>query len=153
MKKSVLALILLVSMFLICLTGCSDDPAASVDMQAVYDSYTEYLPDMVILDEKDMLNLYGVDSEKCTQAIVATCSDGLRSDEVWLIQAVDDVDAEEIVQFAQNRIDREGEETKNYAPEQYAVVEKAQIIADGNNVIMIISPDVDKLVELYNSAK
>ncbi len=152
MKKSVLSFILLVSIFLFCLTGCSGD-VSSVDMQAVYDSYSPYLPEMVILDEKDMLNLYGVDSEKCAQAIVATCSDGLRSDEVWLIEAVDDVAAEEIVQFAQNRIEREGEETKNYAPEQYAVVEKAQIIDDGNNIVMIISPDVDTLVELYNSAK
>ena len=72
-----------------------------------------------------------IDSSKCTQAIVANCNDGLKSDEVWLIEAVDSAAAAEIADLAQSRVDREGEETKNYAPDQYAIVEKAKIIEDG----------------------
>lgn len=152
MKKILLSVLLILA--LVCLTACGGDTAvdAAPDMQQVYDSYSSYLPEMVILDDSSMMNLYGVDSSKCNQAIIATCSDGLRSDEIWLVEAVDDVTAAEILSLAQGRIEREAEETKNYAPEQYAVVEKAQAFSDGNCVVMIISPDVETLVELYNNA-
>lgn len=134
-------------------TNTDSESTSTVDMQAVYDSFESYLPEMVILEEKAMLNQYGVDSTKCNQAIVANCSDGLKSDEIWLIEAVDATAAAEIADLAQSRIDREAEETQNYAPDQYAIVEKAQIIEDGNNVVLIISPDVDTLADIYNSSK
>lgn len=149
MKKIIATLLLIAMVF--CFAACGETETALVDMQQVYDSYTQYLPEMVLLDETSMMNLYGVDVANCNQAIIATCGDGLRSDEIWLVEAVDEQCAQEIAELAQNRIEREKEETKNYAPDQYAVVEKAQIITQGNNVVMIISPDVDTLVELYNS--
>lgn len=150
--KRVICLSLVVLMFAVMMTACGSS-AFTVDMQSLYESYEEYLPEMVTLDDKAMMNLYGVDAEKCNQAIIANCSDGLLSDEVWLIEAVDEAAAAEIVELAQNRVEREKEETQNYAPDQYAVVEKAQIINDDNFVVLIISPDVDTLVELYNNAK
>lgn len=137
---------------LLCVTACGSNTSATVDMQQVYDEFASYLPEMVLLDDSAKMNLYGIDSEKCTQAIVANCSDGLRSDEIWLIEAVDETAAKEIAVLAQNRIEREKEETKNYAPEQYEIVEKAQLLEDGNNIVLIISPDVDAMVEIYNSA-
>jgi len=150
MKKCIVSVFLI--LILLCMTACTSSENAYVDMQQVYDSFDSYLPEMVILDEKSMLNQYGVDMSVCNQAIVATCADGLRSDEVWLIEAVDEESAATIAELAQARVDREGEETKNYAPDQYAVVEKAQIITDSNNVVLIISPDVDALADLYNSS-
>ncbi len=160
MKKIIIAIIMIIAMLSLAACGgetaeTTDTPAdvSTVNMQEVYDSYATYLPDMVILEEKAMMNQYGVDATKCVQAIVANCSDGLKSDEIWLIEAVDATAAAEIAELAQSRIEREKEETKSYAPDQYAIVEKAEIIEDGNNVVLIISPDVDTLVDLYNDAK
>ena len=160
MKKILVAIIMIIAMLsLVACGGETKDKTetpentSTVNMQEVYDSYASYLPEMVILEEKAMMNKYGVDATKCTQVIVANCSDGLKSDEIWLIEAVDADAAAEIAELAKSRVEREGEETKSYAPEQYAIVEKAEIIQDGNNVVLIISPDVDTLVGLYNSAK
>ncbi len=150
--KRVISLILVILMVAVMMTACGSS-AFTVDMNALYTSYEEYLPEMVTLDDKAMMNLYGVDAEKCNQAIIANCNDGLLSDEVWLIEAVDEAAAAEIVELAQNRVEREKEETKSYAPDQYAVVEKAKILNDDNFVVLIISPDVDALVELYENAK
>ena len=163
MKKIIIAIIMIIAM--LSLVACGGETAetndkndaaenvSTVNMQEVYDSYASYLPDMVILEEKAMMNQYGVDAAKCKQVIVANCSDGLKSDEIWLIEAVDATAAAEIAELAQGRIDREKEETQNYAPDQFVIVEKAEIIEDGNNVVLIISPDVDTLVDLYNDAK
>lgn len=160
MKKILIAIIMIITVLsLVACGGDTTEPnevsadVSSVNMQEVYDSYASYLPEMVILEEKSMLNKYGVDATKCVQSIVANCNDGLKSDEIWLIEAVDADAAAEIADLAKSRVEREAEETKNYAPDQYAIVEKAEIIQDGNNVVLIISPDVDTLVELYNSAK
>lgn len=162
MKKIIVAIIMIIAMLSLVACGgqtpeTSDTPetpanASTVNMQEVYDSFASYLPDMVILEEKAMMNQYGVDAAKCKQVIVANCNDGLKSDEIWLIEAVDATAAAEIAELAQGRIDREKEETQSYNPEQFAIVEKAKIIEDGNNVALIISPDVDTLVDLYNSA-
>lgn len=160
MKKIIIAIVMIIAM--LSLVACGGDTSntadapenvSTVNMQEVYDSFASYLPDMVILEEKAMMNQYGVDATKCTQVIVANCNDGLKSDEIWLIEAVDATAAAEIADLAQSRIDREKEETQSYNPEQFAIVEKAEIIEDGNNVVLIISPDVDTLVDLYNNAK
>ena len=160
MKKIIIAIVMIIAM--LSLVACGGDTSnttdapenvSTVDMPEVYDSFASYLPDMVILEEKAMMNQYGVDATKCTQVIVANCNDGLKSDEIWLIEAVDATAAAEIADLAQSRIDREKEETQSYNPEQFAIVEKAEIIEDGNNVVLIISPDVDTLVDLYNNAK
>ena len=150
--KRVFSLILVVMMVAVMMTACGSS-AFTVDFDTLYDTYESYLPEMVVLDDKAMMNLYGVDAEKCEQAIIANSSDGLLSDEVWLIEAVDEAAAAEIVELAQNRVEREKEETKSYAPDQYAIVEKAKIINDDNFVVLIISPDVDTLVEVYENAK
>ena len=150
--KRVFSVILVVMMVAVMMTACGSS-AFTVDFDTLYDTYESYLPEMVVLDDKAMMNLYGVDAEKCEQAIIANSNDGLLSDEVWLIEAVDEAAAAEIVELAQNRVEREKEETKSYAPDQYAIVEKAKIINDDNFVVLIISPDVDTLVEVYENAK
>lgn len=160
MKKIIVAIIMILAM--LSLVACGGETAetndttqnvSTVNMQEVYDSYASYLPEMVVLEEKAMMNQYGVDASKCTQVIIANCSDGLKSDEIWLIEAVDATAAAEIADLAQSRVEREKEETQSYAPDQFTIVEKAEIIEDGNNVVLIISPDVDTLVDLYNDAK
>ncbi len=145
--------VLLSALMLLCVTACSGSQDISVDMYSVYESFTSYLPEMVMFDENKMLNQYGIDSSVCPQAIVATCSDGLRSDEIWLIEAPTAETAKEIADLANLRVDREKEETKDYAPDQYKVVEKAEIITEGNIVVLIISPDVDALVSIYEDSK
>lgn len=151
MKKILVSLLMIV--VLLCTTACGGNEATSIDMNALYQSYTEYLPEMIQLDDKAMMDMYGVDKTLCKQAIIANCTDGLKSDEVWLIEANDAESAATIAELAQSRVDREAQETKDYLPDQYKIVEKAQIIEDGNNVVLIISADVDAMIELYNSAK
>ena len=99
-----------------------------------------------------MLNFCGIHAEDCAQAVVATCVDGLRTDELWLIEAADEAALENLKTLAETRLKQKGEESISYSPEQYAVVEKAQVIANGLYLAVIVSPDVDALVETYHNA-
>lgn len=133
-------------------TAASEATAAadSVDLQALYDSMAAQMPEMIVLDESMMLNFCGIAAEDCTQVIAAICADGLRTDELWLIEAVDEAALDRLKSLAETRLKAKGEESISYSPEQYAVVEKAQIITSGLYLAVIVSPDVDVLADTCN---
>ncbi|MBE6922544.1 MAG: DUF4358 domain-containing protein [Ruminococcaceae bacterium] len=163
--KQVFALLLAVTV-LLSLTACSgqeepqpqapsvttEAPAAPADMSAIYEEMEKTLPEMIPMDETTMLNFCGISAEDCTQVVAAICADGLITDEVWLIEAKDEASLATLKSLAESRLKAKGEESITYSPEQYAVVQKAQIICDGLYMALIVSPDVDTLAEIFNGA-
>ena len=145
---------LLLAVLMLCLAGCGgkDQTKNVIDVQSVYDSMADLLPEMLPMDEAMMLNFCGIKAEQCKQVVVAVCSDGLRADEVWLIEAVDEGALEELKSLADGRLTRKGEESITYSPEQYEVVKKAEVITVGNYLAVLVSPNVDALVEIFNEA-
>lgn len=150
MKKIIAIALALVLVFA---AGCGQSgKVAQMDMQAVYDSMIPNMPEMLPMDESMMLNFCGIKAENCKQAVVAVCSDGLRADEIWLIEANDATALKELQDLAEGRLTRKGEESITYSPEQYEVVQKAQVITAGNYLAVIVSPDVDALADIFNNA-
>ena len=146
---------ILLAALVLCMAGCGgkdDSAVVNVDVQAVYDSMVTTMPEMLVMDESMMLNFCGIQAADCKQAVVAVCSDGLRADEVWLIEANDAKTLETLKGLAESRLERKGEESITYSPEQYEIVQKAQVITAGNFLAVIVSPDVDTLAEVFNQA-
>ena len=152
--KRIVALLLAVLM-LCALAACGGKDAGSdvqMDVQAVYDSMVPLMPEMLPMDEMMMLNFCGIEAEMCEQAAVSVCFDGLRADEVWLIEAKDADSLKQLEALAQSRLVRKGEESITYSPEQYEVVQKAEVMTVGNYLVMIVSPDVQDLLSVVNEA-
>lgn len=125
----------------------------NVDVQTLYaDLEAVGMPDMVELDADMMLSLYGIKAEDVKQAKVTVCSDGLRADEVWLVEAVNADAAARIKTLADNRLAQKDAESVTYSPEQNAIVKKALLTVEGNYVFFITSPDVDRMTDLVNDA-
>ena len=144
---------LLLALLMLCLVGCGNKTQdVSMDVQSVYKNMESTLPQMLPMDEAMMLNFCGIKAEMCNQVVVAVCSDGLRADEVWLIEAKDAAALETLKSLADGRLTRKGEESITYSPEQYEVVKKAEIITAGNYLAVLVSPDVDALVKIFNEA-
>ena len=151
--KKVISLILAFALVLsLAACGGKKEEAVSLDVDALFESYSQYLPDMFYPDEATMLNFLGINVEDCTRYKVAICAEGMRSDEVWLIEAKDEAAMETLRQLAQTRIESKLEETVSYAPDQYVVVEKAQILTNGLYLALLISPDVDALKAGFEAA-
>lgn len=149
--KRLIALLLVI--LTLCLAGCGGkEQAVEMDVQAVYESMEGTLPEMLVMDEAMMLNFCGIKAEQCAQVVVAVCSDGLRADEVWLIEAADEAALKELEGLAEGRLTRKGEESITYSPEQYEVVKKAEVITAGNYLAVLVSPDVDALADIFNEA-
>lgn len=156
---------LLAALMLLSLCGCGGNaaPAATetpteaeapvqVDLQALYETVAQKMPEMILLDEAMMLNFCGIAKEDCAAAVVATCADGLKTDEIWLIEAVDEAALERLQAMAETRLRMKGEESITYSPEQYAVVQKAQTITKGLYLAVVVSPDVEELSEICRNA-
>lgn len=151
--KRVISLIFVLAMLF--LAGCGGDTTESsvkFDVAQVYTALEKTLPDMVAMDAEMMLNFCGIDTADCAQAVVYVSSDGLLADEIWLIEAKDADALKRLETLAKNRLERKGEESITYSPEQYKVVQNAQLLLNGNYLALIVSPDVDTLVKDYRAA-
>lgn len=151
--KKVISLMLALSLVLsMSACGSKQGEAISVDVNALYESYSQYLPEMFYPDEDTLLNFLGIKAEDCVQYKIALCAEGLRADEVWLIEAKDETSLETLRQLAQTRIDAKLEETVTYVPDQYDIVEKAELLVNGPYLALLISPDVDALKAGFEAA-
>lgn len=129
------------------------DPAA-LNMQEIYEimAAAENMPELLPLDADMQLNFFGIDSADCVQAVAAICSDSLRTDEIWLIEAVDAEALQRIQTLAENRLTAKAEESITYSPEQYAIVQKAVVVTQGNYFALLVSPKVEALETLFRNA-
>ena len=152
MNRRIVSLLLVIVM-LLALSACGGKNAKQVNMDELYQQLLETMPDMILIEDADMrLNLMGIRSEDCAQVVTAVCADGLRTDEVWLIEAKDAAALERIAAMAENRLFAKGEESITYSPEQYAVVQKAVTVTEGLYFAMLVSPDVDALKAVVDAA-
>lgn len=152
--KKIVALLLAA---MLVLSGCGGEAAskapANVDVNALYAELEGLgLPKMVDVGSDMMLSLYGIDAADVKQAKVAISDDGLRADEVWLIEGVSEAAAEKISGLVKNRIQQKDDESITYSPEQNAIVKKSYTEVAGNYVFFICSPEVAAMKSAVQSA-
>ncbi len=158
--KKIIALLLCLLMVL-SLTACGDNSEGAsddntnnvtVDVQKIYNDCIALMNEMVPLDADMMLDFCGIKAEDCVKAFVAISSDGLLTDEIWVIEVVDDAAAKRILDNTDKRLEAKAEESITYSPVQYAVVQKAQVIRKGNYIAMLVAPNVDELKAVVDTA-
>ena len=151
MRKRLLPLLLLLALLL---PGCGSKGAQTADLQRVYDEAVSLAdsPEMLLLNEQRVKNYYGIDPAACRQCILAVSDDGLRVDEIWLIEAADEKAAEALLATARSRIEQVCAEQENYLPDQYAVAKNAQALRIGRSVALFISPNAKEMAQLFTKA-
>ena len=154
MKRSIAALLSL--LMALCLTACSggDGAAFEMDAQQVYGELTALpdMPAMIELPEDKALDFLGLDYSQCVQAVTAISALNIQADEIWLVEAKDGSAAAEIEELARARVEQRMEEFKNYAPDQYQVLENAAILREGNYVVLLASQDIETLKAAFDKA-
>lgn len=150
-----IAAIFLALMCLLSLAACGKETLTETptvtDMTQMYEKIAQAvaMPEMLKLDAGMMLDYCGIRQEDVKQAVVAICADSLRTDEIWLLEAVDEDAAQRLVEMANKRLAKKGEESITYSPEQYAVVEKAQLVQIGNYIALLVSPESAAMADAF----
>ncbi len=151
MKK--LICVLITVCLVLSLSACGKkEETASLDIEVLYESFQQYLPDMFFPDEATLMNFLGISVDDCVRYKVAICAEGLRADEVWLIEAKDDAALKKLEELAQVRIQSKLDETETYAPDQYLIVQKAEVLTNGRYLAFFISPDVESMKAGFEAA-
>lgn len=155
--KNLLCLIL-VAVMLLALTACGGAaPAetaatAPAHLEDLYAQMEEKLPEMILMDDDMMYNFCGIDPEKCAQAVAAVASNGMQTDEIWLIELNSEEDMDALAELANTRLRMKAEETESYAPDQYAVVQEAKLLRSGPYLALIVTPEAEALAKIVTDA-
>ncbi|MBR3475229.1 MAG: DUF4358 domain-containing protein [Oscillospiraceae bacterium] len=148
------ALLCALALLIVLLSACGGTAAKDADLSAVWARMEKKfdLPAMSALSERQLERYYGIDTAACPQLVAMQCDDGLRVDEIWLIQAADEEAAEKLLALGRSRLDQLAAETENYLPEQYAVVQNSRALRIGCYVALLISPNAAEMEELFRGA-
>jgi hypothetical protein len=157
MRRTNLICLLIAILMVAVLSGCGENAGSSgakLDMQALYQEIEAgvALQPMAKLEGDRMYDYCGINPDNCVQSEVYICKDGLITDEIWLLEAKDDAALKELQAAADNRLKAKAAEIESYSPVQYQVVQKAEVLTNGNYFVMFVSPDVSKMVDIYNAA-
>lgn len=150
MKKA-MALCLAMVCLLLCACGGKNGSAqepVEMNLHEVYGKLPDVLPEMVFLEPI----IRGVDAENCEQALIYAAANGLVADEVWLIEAKSADQLNEIQTLAENHLRMQKETYKSYAPEQFAVLEDAELIVVGNYLALFVNPQAEQLKDAFLTA-
>lgn len=150
MKKLISITLLLV--FVLSLAACAEKETQTppVDLQTVMDAFG--MQNMMLLDADTMLDFFGIAKEDYEQAIVAICADGLAADEVWLIRAKNTQALERLKTVADNRMQSKADETVDYLPDQYAIVQQGQVAVKGLYLALLVSPEAASMRAQWDEA-
>ena len=154
MKKRGLLIIAGCFLSLCLLTGCGkkEDNREAVVTQTLEEIYTQMetnveLPTMVRLEDDYITNYYGADLSTFDEYVFAAAEDALLAENIILVKMKDGESNEAVVKLLNNIIKQKKTELESYLPEQYKIVEKSEVITNGDYVALIISSKKAELLE------
>jgi len=152
MKKLVYAILLFCLVF--GLAACGGAKALDVDVEQLLSDMATKVgwKDMMTMSSKHLKNLYGIAEADVVKFSGVMKNDGITADEILLIEAENETKADALKEKLQARLKNKANEAKDYLPEQYAVIEKAEIKQKGQYLALLVSPDVDALSKLWEAA-
>jgi hypothetical protein len=140
------------------LTACGQAaPAAEeakdpVDLSQLRESVEAVYPKMMEVEGEMRLDFLGIREEDCAQCVTLLCDDGMKTDELWLIEAVDDAAMERLTKLAQQRMEAKAQETESYAPDQYEIVQQGKVLTSGRYLALIVTPEAEAAAKLFDEA-
>lgn len=151
MRQLVSVVLALVLMLSLCACG-ENTVGVTPNMESVFSSMAEHLPEAEPFDAESVFNAYGVEPASCKQEVVISYYDGSCTAELWMIEAVDEEAAANIKTLAETRLESLGSQFRSYDPAAYALVQEAKLLMHGNCVVVIVSDNADALLGIYQTA-
>jgi hypothetical protein len=145
---------------LIVLTGCSSNETApvNINLEELKTSLENIIDfsEMIQYEASTIQNYYGIDSSADVSQIFIF-AEGVTAEGLYLIEAANAEKAAEIVEKLENFRKYKLEELSNYTinpnnADQYAIVENAKIITDGNYVFWAVfenNGEINAAIESY----
>lgn len=120
-------------------------------LQEAMGAMTQSFPidDPIMLDETDLLDFYGISADNVKQFSAQICSSGVSTQEIILIEAVDENNAAIIEGNLQNHLNNQIAATRYYLPDEYAILSQCKVRRDGVYVALIADKNYEVLEQIY----
>lgn len=106
------------------------------------------LPDMIDVGNEYLEALTGIGPEYYDEAVCLQLVEGTAPDEIIIIQAKNEIIAQEIQERLENRLNYKRESTELYFTEYQPMVQAGAVRLDGLVVSLIVSDQVDEIIDV-----
>ena len=104
-----------------------------------------------ITNSELLLDYYGINAEDVKSFAVKFNGTGIKCDEIIMIEAASDEALEKISTALNNRLEDVKNQMNNYLPDEYEIASKCKVETVGNYVVLFISPDAQRMTEIFKS--
>lgn len=108
--------------------------------------------DPLMLETSALSDLYGIQPSTVKQSAGFVTMSGTFPHEVIMVEAVNSDCASQIASLLQRRLGEVLEQSKSYDAQNYALAQKCSVMRNGNYVALFLSPDSEKMAEIYNGS-
>lgn len=109
------------------------------------------LPVMEEVSEYQLGQFYNIDKTDVAYFTALVSTDSMSKDEIILIEAFTESEANTIRDRLNEHYDNLLSETKEYLPDEYEIIKNCKVVKDGIYIRLFISKNADKMEEIYNS--
>ncbi len=153
MKKTFILILAFLALFSFSSCGggesSGDVDLAELKNQMVADLSIENAND---IPTESLMNLYGITADEVAAQASFTTMSGSFPDEVVMIKAKDENAGNSVAEKLETRVEEVKVQSENYDAENYALAQKCRVLQSGVYVAMFLSPNYDKMAEIWNGA-
>lgn len=131
----------------------SEDEKAPLSVEEVYQKIEQEvsLQSPACMDKDFISNYYGMDTDALEEYVFSISEDAAQAETVIIMKVKDEGDTESIADSLQEVVEEKKEEMRDYIPEQFAIVEKSEVVTKDNYVWLVISENEDKITSVIEN--
>lgn len=152
MLKRMLFLLIAPVMLLGLLTGCGSDVTAAKPLSEIYSDIEKKvaLPDMLDLNQSDLVSFMGIKEELYTEAAAHIPIDAVLGDMILIFKAADETAFEDLKTKVERYRSQKLSEMENYIPSEYEKIDQSEIVEKGLYLWLVVSDDADAILLVIN---
>lgn len=104
----------------------------------------------MVFDDEFLMNYYGIDASLLEEYVFSMSEDATSAETIVVMKAKQQEDVEMLSELMQVVVEEKKNEMENYLPEQFAIVEKAEVKIQGSYLWLVISENeqsIKKMIE------
>ena len=103
------------------------------------------------MEEDFISNYYGMDTKALEEYVFSISEDAAQAETVIIMKVKDGEDMAKIAESLQAVVEEKKGEMENYIPEQFAIVEKSEVVTRDNYVWLVISENEDTITSVIEN--
>lgn len=149
--KKLLAFVLVLVM-LLSFAACGGEK--TIDLAAAKEAIVNDLQveGALELPAERLEGLYGITADQVKSSACFITMGGTFPDEVVMVEAVDSSAASDIAKKLGARLEEIKSQSQNYDAENFALLEKVEVLQKGNYVALFISPKTQEMKKIFESS-